>query len=76
MLTFVLSQGEFELETNFNPSILVKTPLDYDKVKEVTITLHVQVSLLDPGLISKDAFFRTNNFHLMTFSGHTDWIYS
>ncbi len=76
MLAFVLSQGEFKLETNFNPNILVEMRLDYDKVKEVTMTLYAQVSLLHPGLTFKDASFCTNNFHLMTFSGHTDWIYS
>ncbi|XP_043083751.1 cadherin-related family member 5 isoform X1 [Puntigrus tetrazona] len=35
-------EGEFALETSFNPNILVKTLLDYDKVKEVTMTLYVQ----------------------------------
>lgn len=76
MLAFVLPQGEFDLEANFNPNILVKKRLDYDKVKEITMTLYVQVSLLDQGLTFKDASFCTNNFHLMTFPGHTDWIYS
>lgn len=41
---FVLSQGEFDLETNFNPNILVTKVLDYDQTKKVTMTLYVQVS--------------------------------
>lgn len=57
MLASVLPQGEFELEANFNPNILVKKRLDYDKVKEVTMTLYAQVSLLHPGLTFKDASF-------------------
>lgn len=64
---FVLSQGEFGLESNFNPNILVREHLDYDKIKQVTVTLYAQVSSVDPGLISKDASFCTNIFHLMTF---------
>ncbi|XP_016117661.1 cadherin-related family member 5-like [Sinocyclocheilus grahami] len=35
-------EGEFALEANFNPNILVKKHLDYDKVKEVTMILYVQ----------------------------------
>uniref|UniRef100_A0A8C0YUN6 Cadherin-related family member 5b n=1 Tax=Cyprinus carpio carpio TaxID=630221 RepID=A0A8C0YUN6_CYPCA len=35
-------EGEFDLEASFNPNILVKKRLDYDKVKEVTMMLYVQ----------------------------------
>ncbi|XP_058624124.1 cadherin-related family member 5 [Onychostoma macrolepis] len=35
-------ERKFDLEANFNPNILVKDRLDYDKVKEVTMTLYVQ----------------------------------
>ncbi|XP_059402024.1 cadherin-related family member 5-like [Carassius carassius] len=35
-------EGEFDLEANFNPNILVKKVLDYDKTKKVTMTLYVQ----------------------------------
>ncbi|XP_039525519.1 cadherin-related family member 5 isoform X2 [Pimephales promelas] len=34
--------GEFALQADFNPNILVKKPLDYDKVKKVTMTLYAQ----------------------------------
>ncbi|KAL0155352.1 hypothetical protein M9458_049615, partial [Cirrhinus mrigala] len=34
--------GEFRLESSFNPNILVKELLDYDKIKQVTMTLYVQ----------------------------------
>ncbi|XP_026057682.1 cadherin-related family member 5-like isoform X2 [Carassius auratus] len=39
-------EGEFNLEANFNPNILVKKHLDYDKVKEVTMILYVQDTLI------------------------------
>ncbi|XP_017209750.2 cadherin-related family member 5 isoform X1 [Danio rerio] len=35
-------EGEFDVETSFNPNILVKKLLDYDKVKQVTMTLYAQ----------------------------------
>ncbi|XP_016392038.1 cadherin-related family member 5, partial [Sinocyclocheilus rhinocerous] len=35
-------EGEFALEADFNPNILVKKRLDYDEVKEVTMMLYVQ----------------------------------
>ncbi|KTF92994.1 hypothetical protein cypCar_00018316 [Cyprinus carpio] len=35
-------EGEFDLEASFNPNILVKKLLDYDKIKIVTMTLYVQ----------------------------------
>ncbi|XP_016324417.1 cadherin-related family member 5 [Sinocyclocheilus anshuiensis] len=35
-------EGEYALEANFNPNILVKKCLDYDEVKKVTMMLYVQ----------------------------------
>ncbi|XP_073720652.1 cadherin-related family member 5-like isoform X2 [Misgurnus anguillicaudatus] len=35
-------EGEFDLEASFNPNILVKKRLDYEKVKQITMTLFVQ----------------------------------
>ncbi|KAK7121860.1 hypothetical protein R3I93_022830 [Phoxinus phoxinus] len=35
-------EGEFGLLTDFNPSIVVKKLLDYDKVKKITMTLYAQ----------------------------------
>ncbi|XP_056307861.1 cadherin-related family member 5 isoform X2 [Danio aesculapii] len=35
-------EGEFDVETSFNPNILVKKLLDYDKVKQITMTLYAQ----------------------------------
>ncbi|XP_051545729.1 cadherin-related family member 5-like [Myxocyprinus asiaticus] len=35
-------EGEFELRATFEPDILVKKLLDYDKVKKVTMTLYAQ----------------------------------
>ncbi|RXN10809.1 cadherin-related family member 5-like protein [Labeo rohita] len=35
-------EGEFGLESNFNPNILVREHLDYDKIKQVTVTLYAQ----------------------------------
>ncbi|XP_056128628.1 cadherin-related family member 5 isoform X1 [Rhinichthys klamathensis goyatoka] len=35
-------EGEFGLQADFNPNILVKKLLDYDKVKKITMTLYAQ----------------------------------
>ncbi|XP_051548605.1 cadherin-related family member 5-like [Myxocyprinus asiaticus] len=35
-------EGEFELRATFDPDILVKKLLDYDKIKKVTMTLYAQ----------------------------------
>lgn len=51
---FVLSQGEFGLEAPFNPNIQVKKRLDYDKVKQVTMTLYVQVRSLSKKISEED----------------------
>ncbi|XP_067292706.1 cadherin-related family member 5 [Pseudorasbora parva] len=37
-----VDEGEFDLLTDFNPNILVKEILDYDKVKVITMTLYAQ----------------------------------
>lgn len=37
-------QNGFKLRSSTRPDILVQTPLEYDNVKQVLLTLYVQVS--------------------------------
>ncbi|XP_077066230.1 cadherin-related family member 5 [Siphateles boraxobius] len=67
-------QGEFGLQADFNPNILVKKLLDYDKVKKITMTLYAQDTQIGSTAVVSHTASTTIEVNILDIDNRPPWF--